>query len=220
MILQKIRENKIHIFFIALLFISVFIVFSDYFSGNYWVQMRGDVGIPKTGTDFAYHASNFYVLKESLSKFHIPLWSPYTLGGMPFFAKPQLPAFNFSWLILMLSPTAWQGLKLAYMFHFILAGIGMYLFMYFYMKEDAKVSFITALVYMLNRNLVSEVWSGHMNVINVYAFLPFILLFLLLALSSKKWASNSVFAGIGFSLLLLGGSAQELIFTGIFIFLL
>ena len=221
MISKIIKNNRGHIISIALLFLLSIFFLRDYAFGSYWIPMRGDPELPGTGTDFVYHASNSYILKDGMSNFDIPLWSPYTLGGMPFFAKPQVQVFDITWLLLLIAPTAWLGLKWSYLLHFFMAGVGMYLFMYFYMKQDSKISFLTALIYMLNGNLLAEIASGHMNVLNVYTWLPFILLFALLALGSKEWALFSILAGFAFSFLIFGGSPQEALFAVLlFVFIL
>ena len=210
---SKIRKNKEHITCLILLFLICAFVLHDYVAGPYWVPMRGDPQISGTGTDFAYHASNAVVLKNSLAKLDIPLWSPYTLSGMPFFAKPQVQVFNPTWIFLLIAPTAWLGLKWSYLFHLFMAGVGMYFFMLVYMKQEHKISFLSSLVYMLNGNLISEIVSGHMNILNVYAWLPFIVLFTLLALNSRKWISYSILAGISCAFLIFGGSPQEAMFV-------
>ncbi|MBS3105504.1 hypothetical protein J4234_04560 [Candidatus Woesearchaeota archaeon] len=221
MISKIIKNNKGHTISIALLFLLSVFLLRDYAFGPYWIPMRGDPDLPGTGTDFVYHASNSYVLKKGMSNFDIPLWSPYTLGGMPFFAKPQVQVFDLTWLLLLIAPNAWLGLKWSYLFHFFLAGVGMYLFMYIYMKQDPKISFLTALIYMFNGNILAEIASGHMNVLNVYTWLPFILLFALLALSSREWVLFSILAGFTFSFLILGGSPQEALFASfLFAFIL
>ncbi len=210
---STIKKNKTHIICIILIFFTCWFVLPDYLTGQYWVPMRGDPDISGTGTDFAYHASNALVLKNSLNKWSIPLWSPYTLSGMPFFAKPQVQVFNPTWIFLILTPTAWLGLKWAYVFHLFLAGIGMYFFMFIYMKQEPKISFLASLFYILNGNLLGEIVSGHMNILNVYAWLPFILLFTLLAFNSKDWMLYSAFAGISYAFVILGGSPQEGLFV-------
>ena len=217
MISKIIKDNKNHLIFTILLLLICIFLLKDYAFDPYWIPMRGDQNLPGTGTDFAYHASNFYVLKNALMNFDIPLWSPYTLSGMPFFAKPQVQVFNISWLLLFLAPTAWLGLKLSFLLHFFLAGLGMYLFMYIYMKQEPKICFLTALIYILNWNLLNEIVVGHMNVLNIYTWLPFIMLFTLLALSSNKWLAYSIFAGLSFSFLIFGGSPQETLFV-VFLF--
>ena len=211
--ISKIKNNKAHLLFLILLLLICIFILKDYAFDSYWVPMRGDQNLPDTGTDFAYHASNSYVLKNALTNFDIPLWSPYTLGGMPFFAKPQVQVFNISWLLLFLAPTAWLGLKLSFLFHFFLAGLGMYLFMYIYMKKEPKICFLTALIYILNWSLLNEIIVGHMNVLNIYTWLPFIMLFTFLALSSTNWLAYSILAGIAFSFLIFGGSPQETLFV-------
>jgi len=217
MISKIIKNNKNHLIFAALLLIICILLLKDYAFGSDWIPMRGDPDLPGTGTDFAYHASNYYVLKKALTNFDIPLWSPYTLSGMPFFAKPQVQVFDISWILLLIAPTAWLALKWSYLLHLFLAGIGMYLFMYFYMKFTPKICFLTSLIYMMNGNLLEEIVQGHMNVLNVYTWLPFILLFTLSAVNGKNWISSSFLAGLVFSFLIFGGSPQEILYV-IFLF--
>lgn len=213
-------SNKSHLLYILLIIIIGIFFMRNYAFGAYYAPMRSDDGpefssIPSS--DFAYHASNAYVLKESLENSDIPLWSRYTLSGMPFYAKPQVPAFSFTWLFLIIAPTAWLGLKWSFLFHFLLAGIGMYLFMNYYFKKNPAISFFTALIYMFNGNLNSEILVAHFNILNVYAFFPLILLFAMMALNEKNWIFHSIMAGIFSSFLILGGSPQEAIFALLFI---
>ena len=198
-----------HSLLILLLFIICITLFPQYAVGKDSMPMRGDDGLPEGGSDFSYHAPNAYLLKKSLDGFNLPLWSPYTLGGMPLFAKPQIPVFQFTWLFLLLAPTAWLGLKWALLFHLFIAGVGMYLFMVFFMRTSPAISFLTSLLYMLNGNLLGEFASGHFNVMNAYAWLPFILLCLFLALQTAYWLAFSLGAGSFMALVILGGSVQE-----------
>src|SRR3989344_3696474 len=140
--ISKIKNNREHIVFITLLLLLCIFFLRDYAFGAYWIPMRGDPDLPGTGTDFVYHASNSYTLKKGLADFDIPLWSPYTLSGMPFFAKPQVQVFDITWLLLLIAPTAWLGLKWSFLAHFFLAGLGMYLLMYFFMKQNSKICFV------------------------------------------------------------------------------
>ena len=210
------RQLLTHSFFIIALFILCLFFFPEYAFGADRMPMRGDDGLPVGGSDFVYHASNAYLLKKDLGEGHLPLWSPYTLGGMPLFAKPQIPVFQLTWLFLLAAPTAWLGLKWSFLFHLFLAGVGMYLFMLFFLRKEPFACFIAALLYMLNGNLLNELASGHFNVINAYAWLPFILLCLLLALRAPHWLPLSLGTGFFMALAILGGSIQE----GIFIVLL
>lgn len=213
---DKHKPALTHSFFILALLVICAVLLQDYAIGQDWMPMRGDDGLPVGGSDFVYHASNAYLLKTDLGEGHLPLWSPYTLGGMPLFAKPQIPVFQFTWLFLLAAPTAWLGLKWSFLFHLFLAGVGMYLFMLFFLRKEPLSCFIAALLYMLNGNLLNELASGHFNVINAYAWLPFILLCLLLALRTPHWLPLSLGAGFFMALAILGGSIQE----GIFIVLL
>ncbi len=215
-IISSIKTNKTHLFFILAIAILGIIFMRNYAYGPYYLPMRSDDGpdfndIPSS--DFVYHASNAYVIKESLGNMEFPLWSKYTLSGMPMYAKPQVPAFNLTWLLLIISPTSWLGLKWSFLAHFLLAGMGMYLFMEYYFKKGAKISFFAALIYMFNGNLNSEILVGHFNILNIYAFLPFILLFIARALSGGSLPANSIISGVFTAFLVLGGSPQESIFA-------
>ncbi len=213
MTLQKIIAHKNHLLSVALLFLLTCILLKDYVAMPYWIPMRGDPELSGIGTDFVYHASNFYILKEGFTNGNIPLWSPYIIGGMPFFAKPQLPVFNLSWLLLLIAPTAYLALKWTFLLYYFLGGLGVYLFMILYLKQSKKISFFSAVIYMLNVNFYTEVIGGHLNVVNVYTFLPYLLLCVLLALTKKNFITYSILGGLVFSLLILGGSAQETLFV-------
>ena len=195
---------KKHLPYIGGIILLAILVFYNFFS---WYDMP-----LRTEEDWlSYNGPNMYIVRESLLNKDVPLWNPRTMGGSPFFAKPQIPVIYFSSIFLLLT-NAWLGLKLSVIFHFIIAGLGMYLLMISLKKED-RIAFISAVAYMFSGYIWVEMRAGHTNAVYAYAWVPFIFLFLLRAFREKDWLANSILAGIFFSFQLLGGGPQEFMNT-------
>lgn len=171
--------------------------------------MRGIPGLEEVPAgDHNYNVANYQIIKESLKKGHIPLWSPYTLSGTPFHAKPQVPVFYISTLFMLIAPTPWAGFKWCFIFHLFLAGLNMYLLMVFGLKRSLKIGLISAIAYMFSNYIIYELNVGHPNILYPYAWFPLIFLFAIKAFESREWIKYAVGIGIVFSLQLLSGGSQ------------
>ena len=63
-------------------------------------------------------------------------------------------------------------------------------------KKEQKIAFIAALIYMFNGFFNTFVLGAHINILEGYALIPFVFLFVYKALKKKEWASYAIIAGI------------------------
>ena len=202
-------ENSIkdyHIYFVFIFFLSIFfrdIIFQKSF---FW-------------EDFLYY---FYPVRNfatvSFANGEIPLWNPYTFGGMPFQADIQTTTFYLPNFLLV--PFVKNG-RLDFLWneifiitHFLVAGIGMY--------NLSKKIFVSKLpsafsgfVYMFSGFAILHI--AHQVVIHQFAWFPFIILFFkkMLEENSLKYAMISAFF---LSLAILGGHPQFSLYFFYFLF--
>ncbi|MBN2547466.1 MAG: hypothetical protein JXB50_16800, partial [Spirochaetes bacterium] len=122
----------------------------------------------------------------------IPLWDPYTFtGARPYFAMVESPIYNIllyplyfiantdninqSFTILYLIP---------YTFFIIISGIGVYFFTRKILKFHILAAFVSGFLYATSPVLGASLKSIHNT--QVFAFIPWVLLFVFLYLHSNK----------------------------------
>ena len=196
--IKLINKVKPHVPAILAIIILVLLVFSSFVFFN-WNKL-------KYGDMYSYRA-RMEVTKVSIQKYgdFIPLWSPYTMSGAPFFAKPgaDIGFFYITYPLLFIFSLT-TALKLAYILSIILAGIAMYSLM-IYLKLDKKYALLSAIVYMFNGWLYTRLRYGHLGTIAPYAITPFIIIYLIKIFKEKEWVKNSVITGILFAIQIHAG---------------
>ena len=95
-----------------------------FFTANTWMPAGGGDLVP-----FLY--PNFHFAAETLKRGIIPLWNPHLYSGIPFAADPQSGLFYpINLLVFLVAPQITvQTLQYLAIFHFWLAGFGMYLYL-------------------------------------------------------------------------------------------
>ncbi|OGW44333.1 MAG: hypothetical protein A2Y66_05015 [Nitrospirae bacterium RBG_13_41_22] len=139
----------------------------------------------------------------------LPLWNPFLFNGYPIFVDPQNQTFYpINIIISFLTVFSAKVVYFQIVLHFLLAGISMYLFSGFYIRNNAG-RLIAALVYMFNGFMVNH--FQHLTMINAVAWLPLTLFFL-----EKGWKEKKVVyfmpAGISIALSVLAGHPQTLLY--------
>lgn len=149
-----------------------------------------------------------FEIRKTIDEYgQFPFWSPYRMSGTPLFAKPQAVFFYINLPIILFAPTIFAGIKWSILLHFAIAAGAMYLFM-FYLTRSSMASLASSFAYAFNGYMISRLNWGQTNIIYPYAWIPLIFLFTFLALEKKEWILNSIFVGIFFALMVLGGGAQ------------
>lgn len=190
------KKNLVHIFYLSLLFLLTLFFLRD------WLVPYNFTW----GEDISSYLPRAEILKKAIFEYNdfIPLWSPYTMGGTPFFAKPDTVTIGHPlYLFILILPTA-LAIKLNFILNVFLAGVFMYILM-IYLKLEPKFAFFSAIVFMFN-GFVSKIFGwGWQTTLNAYTLLPLIFLFVIKASKEKNWALNSIIAGILLAIQFYGG---------------
>jgi hypothetical protein len=147
----------------------------------------------------------------------MPLWNPYSYGGMPFVHDPQLAAFYPPHYLLYLLPESLIGAGMSWLIfiHVLVAGWGMYAYS---RSQGLGVvgGLVSAIGFMFaGKWMLHLLGAGHYTTIGL-AWLPLVLLCLDQAIrrGSVLWGT---WAGGLFALVILGTQPQWSFYAGVFI---
>ena len=199
------EKIKSHIIFVAFLFILSLFFFNGILHNGVILDNIHYIN------DLTFHSYN---VKEALKNNEFALWTPYFYGGHPLLAIPENYMLDFDFLLIYLSKNIYLSMNIAAILYFFLAGLGMYL-MICSLVNNKKAAFISAIVYAFNGFMHSFIISGHINILEGYALIPFIFLFAHKALKSREWVFYSILAGIFFALQILSGSMITFFYTAL-----
>ncbi len=157
---------------------------------------------------YSFSSKSFFA-SEVLSG-RVPLWDPHLFGGTPYLANLNSAAlYPFNWIFLALPyPSAVTAYQLI---HLLLAG----LFVYLWGKSVRLAPFAAFLsggIYMLSGVFATE--NIHLGYYAAMVWTPAVFF------AAEKWVSDRSFrsaasAGLALALILLSGSPQFLLITGI-----
>ena len=141
-----------------------------------------------------------------------PLWTPYFYAGQPFIAIPEHYLFDLNFFYILLFGDIFLAMNLSVISYFFLAGLGMYFLAYGIVRKK-NAAFIAAIVFMFNGLMHGFILSGHLNILESYALMPFVFLFAYKSLNSREWLLNSVIAALFFSMMIYSGGAVFFLYT-------
>lgn len=145
--------------------------------------------------DFLYQNYPFRIFAAtSMASGQLPLWNPYTLGGMPFMADIQTAVFYLPSAALALAvhhgTLHHYWLEVMILLHYPLAGGGM-----FYLARSFGIRRVSALfsglAFMLSGFMIAH--AIHQQIVTLAAWYPAMLLLFRRLLQDRKW--TWVFAG-------------------------
>lgn len=142
----------------------------------------------------------------------LPLWDSSQFAGYPFLSNPQVAFFYpLTWLAILL-PVRF-GLTAINIFHIWLAGMGMYLFL---QKQDAPpfAAALGGLTFAFSGFTAARVFAGHLGLLGVHAWLPWLLLVSAWAVANGRFR-HAVVAGIPLAMAVLAGHTTSLIYVGL-----
>lgn len=163
---------------ILLLFATIAVFFSWplYSHLDYWGIQDWDA--------FLFRSS---VSRDALVKFgQLPLWNPYSLGGVPHLAHPETNVFSISFFIELLFGVL-IGARVSIILYLFLGLVGMYgLARHFNLGRQA--SFLTASLFMLNSMYVVFLTTGATSLGLSIALIPWALLFFYKSHEDLAWS--------------------------------
>jgi hypothetical protein len=210
-------------------------------AGFFWRILFAGAWMPAGGGDLAALLyPTYHLAAQSLKSGVIPLWNPYLWGGTPFVADIQASLFYpINLIYFLLAPqVTYRGVMLLSIFHFWLAGVGMYLFLRSLLpgrrveeRKNGSVqdqasfapahlrtsafwraislpSLFGALAFMFSDYFI--VHFGNLNLIAQAAWLPFIFLFYHRSLSERR-PGLAVWAGVFLAIAVTAGHIQPLL---------
>lgn len=144
------------------------------------------------------------------SNLKVPLWNPFLFDGYPAFADPQNQTFYpLNIIMSFLTDFSAKAVYLQLILHYILAGLFMYMFIGFYVKNSAG-RLTVSLIYMFDGYMMSH--FQHLTMINSVTWLPLVLFFL-----EKGWRTENIAyffpAGLSYALLIFAGHPQTLLYV-------
>jgi hypothetical protein len=147
----------------------------------------------------------------------IPLWNPYSFGGMPFIHDVQVAAFYpfHSWLYFVPEERVGAALSWIVVLHVMIAGWCMYSYAKS-KKLDSMSSLVAASGYMFAGKWLLHILSGGHYIMTPLAWLPAVLLCLERSIKSKS-PLQAIWAGGFYSLIILGTHPQMTLYAGIFV---
>jgi len=133
----------------------------------------------------------------------VPLWNPYIFCGTPLLADGiSLPFDPLIWTYLFFGPLLGRGLT--FFFQFLLAGVGMYLFL-LRLGLRPYAAILGAVAFMFNA--IFTTWMELRTLVGAMCWLPWVLFFLEGALKRKS-LTQAAFASLFLGFSILGGHLQ------------
>jgi hypothetical protein len=200
---KKLKDDiKPHLPYLFLIIIISFILYYPFLSSsNSW-----------TGADWRLsHQNTLIIMHSALHNYHtLPLWTSLVDSGMPFFAIPDKPFLYPLTLFMLIFLGPVTVMNYSIILHLIIAGIFMYL-LTFYLFKDQQTSFVSTILFMIANKISPPFWFYST------AYLPIIMLSLILIFKSKNWIKYSVITAILLTLQLLAGGIFISYYTFLFI---
>jgi hypothetical protein len=150
--------------------------------------------------------------REALADGRIPWWDPHHFAGYPFLSNPQLAFFYPpTWLALLLPVRVALGWYV--LLHLWLGGMGIYLLVRS-LHQTRLGALLAALTFTFNGFMVARLWAGHVGLIAVHTWLPWLLLALWWA-APRRSGWYGVVAGLPLALAILAGHTTSLLYLGL-----
>lgn len=155
------------------------------------------------------HLANLINSSAAWNEGYLPLWSPYIFNGYPQIADLQVGAFYPPNAIIgLFSVFTQKALMWQLVFHYALAGIGMF-FLVRYLTKSALAGVFSGIAYLFSGFMIGH--ASHVGMQNTAAWIPFCFLFVALTLERVSWRWATA-AGASIGTAILAGHFQVSIF--------
>lgn len=181
----------------------------------------------------------FEQLRNSVWQGRFPWWDENLFAGYPFLSNPQVAAFYpLTWLAIL--PPIRIGISLYLAAHLWLGGLGMFLFVQTLATVETErysdtennqlpivnfqlpltndhlliASLIAAVTFMFSGFFTARIYAGHIGLIAVHTWVPWILLGTVWSIRRGTiW--SAVVAGLPFGMAILAGHTTSLLYVGL-----
>lgn len=153
-----------------------------------------------------------YNYKDASAHGTLPFWTPYWYSGQPLYADSQVFFINLTTIFMVLFGNIFLAIGLSSMAYLFIAGTGMY-FLGKYLISSRAAAFIAAMVYMFNGLIIQFVKTGNPSILEPYALMPLIFLFVVKAARERDPVFYSILAGTLMALQVFSGGVLMLLYT-------
>lgn len=202
-IFRAVREGAVALFFFALAVIP------------FWTPLFGGFGAVQWDAR-EVHLTNLIFSSQVWHSGHLPLWTPFIFNGFPQIADMQVAVFYPITLLIGLVSTFSQSLLFwQTVFHFALAGFGMYLFVR-HITSVSLAGIFSGVAYMFSGFMIGH--ASHIGMHSTAAWIPIVLLLAHYTLEKKEWFYAGVM-GVAAGIAILAGHFQTSVFMLFAVFL-
>ncbi len=146
-----------------------------------------------------------WTLIHSLTHFgQFPLWNPYLRTGFPFIADPFLHVYNPVATLPVLLFGVWSGFKIALFLSFLAAAVGMW-WLGVALGLGRPTRLWMGLMYAFTGQAVARFFQGEYDFVLGFAWIPWTLAFILLAVRTRR-RSHALVAAFALALLFFSGN--------------
>jgi len=194
-------------FNLLILFFVCLLLFRDLLTGSAWLH-----------DDFPYvYYPGKFLASVSLSNGVFPFWNPYSFGGMPFFADPQIAIlYPVNFLLQFFVSNSYLDpliVQISIVIHYFLISIFSY-----YLGKEFKFDNFASLAFsiMFTYSSYMIIHMIHMNLIETVVWLPLLFLLILKFVNKKKYI-YIIIAGVIMAISILAGYPQSFFYNYIFL---
>ena len=193
-----IPSNKSSFFLsLATIFIFDFAVFLPFL----FISNGDTIGAENGDLAFFFKPMREYAVAR-LNEGRFPFWNPYTSGGRPFFADPEMSLF-YPLTYLFMRLRIHLAFSWSYFIHYVIAGWGM-VFLCKGLNISRSGSAVSALIYTWSAPHLLHMYAGHFTMIQTFAWTPWVIWSLDGFLVTLAWRYAALL-GLFLGLHLLGG---------------
>lgn len=200
---NTLSKNKNDIFMLLLLFLLSLFFFKN-FLGTQTLMNNGHYLHEQTLFSYNY--------KSALEKGTLPFWTPYWYSGQPLFGDSQVFFLNLTHIFLILFKNIFLAINLSTLLYFFISGASMY-FLVKYLINSRHAAFISAVMYMFNGLIYGFIVAGNPSILEPYALIPLIFLFIIKAKNANNPINYTILAAILLTFQVFSGGALMLVYT-------
>ncbi len=176
----------------------------------FWPQINGKAYFWEDFSEQVYPVQNYAAVETNKGNF--PHWNPYTFGGMPFYADPQVgyfyPMNRLMGLFVNDGQLSSKVVELFIILHFLIAQLAMFFFLR-YIKRSEIASIIGAIGYSFSMIFIAHVFHPMM----IYQFAWFPLAFMLFKKAlDKQCFMCGLWSGLVWAMIFHAGHPQTTIY--------